>query len=134
DEPDEPMTGAEAREALEESALETQAAALTTGSIEISTHFTIGQAVENAASELRTFIESQLPCAEIALAEATLTVDYGKTPGNCTSRGQTFSGRHSVTVSRNDEAQVLVEHTWTDFSNGKVKVSGTADVTWDLDD
>jgi hypothetical protein len=131
---DGPMTRGEAQEAVEESSIESQASALTTSSIEISTNFTIGQAVQDAAAELRTFIESQLPCAAITLNDATLTVEYGAKPGTCTYRGQTFSGTHSVTVSRNEEEQVLVAHKWTDFSNGKVKVNGTANVTWDFDD
>jgi hypothetical protein len=134
EEPDGPMTRAEAREALEESALETQASALTTSSIEISTRFTIGQAVENAAAEVKTFIQTQLPCAEITLDGGSLTVEYGKKPGLCIYRGQSFTGSHAITVTRNDEAQVLVQHTWTDLSNGRVKVSGTANVTWDVDD
>ncbi len=131
---DGPMTQAEAKEAIDESTIESQASALTTSSIEISTNFTIGEAVQDAAAELRTFIETQLPCAEITLSDATLTVEYGKKAGNCTYRGQTFSGSHSVTVSKNEEAQVLVAHKWTDFSNGRVKVTGTANVTWDIDD
>lgn len=129
-----PMTSAEALDALNESNVSSQAAALTSSSVEISTNFTIGKAVGEAAQELRTFIGSQLPCAEITLADATLTVKYGAKPGNCTYNGHTFSGTHSITVSKNDDAQVLVDHTWTDLSNGIVKVSGTAHVTWDLDD
>lgn len=129
-----PMTSAEALDALNESNVSSQAAALTSSSVEISTNFTIGKAVGEAARELRTFIGSQLPCAEITLADATLTIKYGAKPGNCTYNGHTFSGTHSITVSKNDDAQVLVDHTWTDLSNGIVKVSGTAHVTWDLDD
>jgi hypothetical protein len=129
-----PMTQAEARDALEESTVESQASALTTSSVEISTTFTIGKAVQEAAAEVRTFIGTQLPCADITLADATLTVKYGAKPGSCVDKGHTFTGTHSITVSKNDDAQVLVDHTWTDLSNGKVKVSGTAHVTWDLDD
>ncbi len=133
DQSDEPMTQAEAREAMEESAVESQAAALTTSSVEISTSFTIGKAVGEAARELKTFIETQLPCAEIVLADATLTVTYGAKPGNCTYRGQKFTGQHIVKVAKNDD-EVVVDHEWKDLSNGVVKVSGTAHVTWDFDD
>lgn len=131
---DGPMTSAEARQALEESTVESQASALTSNSIEISTNFTIGKAAQAAADELRTFIQTQLPCAEITLADATLTVEYGAKPGNCTYRGQTYKGSHSVKVTKNEQAEVLVEHTWTELSNGVVKVSGTAKVTWDFAD
>jgi hypothetical protein len=132
DEADEPMTQAEAREALEESTIESQASALTTNSVEISTNFTIGKAVREAASELKTFIETQLPCAEITLADATLTVIYGAKPGNCTYRGNKFTGQHIVKVDKND-GEVVVEHEWKELSNGIVKVSGTAHVTWSFE-
>lgn len=128
----EPMTLAEAREAADESNLSSQAAALTANTVEINTNFTIGGAAKNAAEELRTFVGTQLACAEITLADATLTITYGAKPGNCTYRGNTYSGKHSVTVSRNEERDVVVDHTWTDLSNGKVKVNGTATATWSL--
>jgi len=131
---DSPMTQSEAHDALDESTVESQASALTTSSVEISTSFTIGKAVEEAAAEVRTFIGTQLPCADVTLAAATLTVKYGAKGGSCVYKGHTFSGTHMITVSKNDDAQVLVDHTWTDLSNGVVKVSGTAHVTWDLDD
>jgi hypothetical protein len=131
---DTPITQGEAREALEESTVESQASALTTSSVEISTSFTIGKAVQEAAAEVRTFIGTQLPCAEISLADATLTVKYGAKEGNCVYKGHKFSGTHSITVSKNEDEQVLVDHRWTDLSNGVVKVSGEAHVTWDLDD
>ncbi len=129
---DGPMTSAEAQEALEESNVESQASALTTNSVEISTNFTIGKAVNEAASELKTFIETQLPCAEITLADATLTVKYGAKPGNCLYRGQKFSGQHIVKVAKNDDV-IEVDHEWKELSNGVVKVSGTAHVEWDFD-
>jgi hypothetical protein len=131
---DTPMTQTEAHDALDESTVESQASALTTSSVEISTSFTIGKAVQDAAAEVRTFIGTQLPCADVTLADATLTVKYGAKGGNCVYKGHEFSGTHTITVMKNDDAQVLVDHTWTELSNGVVKVSGTAHVTWDLDD
>lgn len=127
------MTQAEAKAALEESTVDSQAAALTTSSVEIATNFTIGKAVNEAAAELRTFIQTQLPCAEITLVDAKLTVEYGAKPGECTYKGHKFTGKHSVTVAKNDDV-IEVDHEWTDLSNGIVKVSGTAQVTWDFDD
>jgi hypothetical protein len=126
------MSQAEALDAVDESSVDSQVSNLTSSSVEISTNFTIGKAVEEAAAELRTFIGTQLPCAEITLAAATLTVEYGKKPGMCVYKGHTYSGTHSIHVSKNEDQQVLVDHTWTDLSNGVVKVSGTAHVTWDL--
>jgi hypothetical protein len=134
-EPDreERLTTAEAREALEESANADQAMRVTGGTIEITTSFTIGGAVEAAAQELADFYASQLACAEVTVSGATLTVEYGAN-GTCTHRGQSYTGTHSVTVSRNDDSDVVVSHTWDRLSNGVVEVSGDAEVTWSLDD
>lgn len=130
----ESLTVGEASQALEEAEVSGEAANLTSGTIEIATNFTIGQAVENAAQEVRDFVSSQLPCAAVTLNGATLSIEYGVNPGNCTYKGLTYSGKHSVTVNRNDMGNVEVSHEWTDISNNRVKVSGTATVTWSAAD
>jgi hypothetical protein len=124
------LTREEAAQALDEAQMSSQAAALTSTSVEITTDFTIGMAVESAAAEIRTFVESQLPCAEVTLAGATLTIEYGARPGACTYRGHTFSGSHAVTVMRNDMSDVVVHHVWDELSNGLVTATGDATVTW----
>jgi hypothetical protein len=131
---EEPLTLGEATSALEQASDAGQAEGLTAASVDISTNFTIGQAVQDGAAELKTFIGTQLPCADITLEDATLTVVYGANPGNCTYHGHTFSGTHAISLERNEDAQVLVHHEWTDFSNGVVSLDGTADVTWNLTD
>ncbi|MCA9580928.1 MAG: hypothetical protein KC416_03980 [Myxococcales bacterium] len=130
----EALTRDEAQQALDEVQLSSQASALTASSVEISTHFTIGDAVEQAAEELRSFVQSQLPCAEIALDGATLTIEYGANPGMCVYRGQTYAGTHQISVMNNEMDDVVVNHTWTDFQNQEVKVNGTATVTWSFAD
>lgn len=130
---EEALTLSEARSALEEAGAASSAESLTAASVDISTSFTLGAAVEQAAEEIRTFIQSQLPCADISLSGHTLTIEYGVNPGNCLYRGHEFSGAHSITVTRNGDGQVIVDHEWTDFSNGVVEVDGTAHVTWDFD-
>jgi hypothetical protein len=129
---DDGLTYGQARAALDEAQLATEAATLVDGTIEISTSFTIGQAVEAAAQQIRDFITSQLPCAGITLSGATLSIEYGKNPGNCTFKGNTYTGKQSIAVARNDQGDVVVDHTWTEVSNGKLSVSGTAKVTWSL--
>lgn len=129
---EEPLTTSEASQALEEASISGEAASLTSGSIEIATSFTIGQAVEDAAKEIQGFVAAQMPCAKITLANATLDIEYGALPGNCTWKGLQYSGKHSITVARNEMGDIEVDHTWTDLSNGRVKVSGSADVTWSL--
>ncbi len=127
------LTAAEARAALDESSLESQASAVAASTIEINTDFTIGAAVEDAAAELRAFVQSQVPCAEIALSGNRLTIEYGAN-GTCAFHGRAFSGTHTVTVARNSDADVLVQHSWNDVSNGIVSVTGAADVTWSATD
>src|SRR3954465_16081404 len=71
------LTSAEAQEALQEAAASSQAENLAAASVDISTNFTIGGALEKAAGELKTFVNSQLPCADVTLENATLTIEYG---------------------------------------------------------
>jgi len=110
---------------------DTTSQALTSGTVEITTKFTIGDAVEKAAEDLRAFIASQLPCADVTISGHTLTVEYG-VHGVCTFNGNEFTGTHTVSISRNDSDQVVVDHTWDSLSNGKVSVDGTATATWDI--
>ncbi|HEY0463401.1 MAG TPA: hypothetical protein VGC79_04290 [Polyangiaceae bacterium] len=128
------LTAAEAQESLQQAAASSQAENLAAASVDISTNFTIGGALEKAAGELKAFVNSQLPCADVALENATLTIEYGVNPGNCLYRGHTFSGTSSVTVSKNAMNEVVVDHVWTRLSNGLVELDGTAHVTWIFSD
>ena len=119
------LTLGEATQALEQASDAGQAEGLTASSVDISTNFTIGKAVQEGAQELGRFIGGQLPCADVTLDGASLTVVYGARPGNCSYRGHAFSGTHVVSVERNQDAQVEVHHEWIDFSNGVVSLDGT---------
>jgi len=131
---EDPLTLGEARSALEQASDAGQAEGLTSASVDISTNFSIGKAVKDGAAELKAFIGTQLPCADITLQDATLTVVYGVNAGNCSYNGHTFSGTQTISIERNEDSQVKVHHTWTDFSNGVVSLTGTADVTWNSTD
>ena len=72
---DEPMTQTEAEQALVEAQLSQEGEALTSGVIEISTNFTIGGAIEEAAENLRSFAQSQIPCSTVTRAEGQVTID-----------------------------------------------------------
>lgn len=127
------LTLEEAKEVLEETKLVSQTSALTSSSVEICTSFTIGDAVQQAAEELRDFIQSQLPCAQITIQGGdTLIIDYGANPGDCRYNGHTFSGSHTITIERNERNAVQVSHIWEDFSNQVVELDGEATVTWDF--
>lgn len=128
------LTYQEAADAVDEASMESQASSATSTPIEISTNFTIGSAVEQAASELRGFLVAELPCATITVSGATLTTQWGAAGGSCTYHGNTFSGTSSLTIKSNDATSIEVDHSWTNFSNGKVTVTGTAEVTWSAAD
>jgi hypothetical protein len=128
------LTAGEAQESLEQASASSQAEGLTSATVDISTNFTIGEAVEQAATDLKAFIGSQLPCADVTLSGATLTVEYGVNPGNCVYRGHTFSGTSAITISKDDMDNVVVDHQWTDLSNGIVQLNGSAHVTWNFND
>jgi hypothetical protein len=49
-------------------------------------------------------------------------------------RGHTFSGTSAITVSEDDMNEVVVDHQWTNLSNGVVQLNGTAHVTWNFAD
>jgi hypothetical protein len=130
--PQEGLTREEARQALEEIQIASTSQSLTASTVEIATDFTIGQAVEQAAERIRATVASQLPCADIELTGNTLTVEYGAL-GPCPPyRGQVLTGTHAITVTANDEQQVLVEHRFIELANGVVSVTGEASATWDL--
>ncbi len=131
--PQEGLTTEEAQTASQELQVESQSQALTSNTVELATNFTIGGAVEHAAEELRAFVQSQLSCADLTLSGNKLTVEYGVRSG-CQFHGQAITGQHEITISKNDTDDVLVDHVWTDLSNGKVQVSGTAEVTWSKSD
>ena len=124
------LTAEEAKEAVDEAALSTQALALTGETVEITTSFTIGEALETAAEEISEVILDSLPCADISLDGARLTVVYGALPGNCETHGKTLSGTHIIEVASTAPGELTVNHEWDELSDGTLSVSGTATVTW----
>lgn len=124
------LTREEAREAVEEARLYSEAASLTGNTVELSENFSIGQGLTASVENLRDFYESELPCAEVQTSENTVTVEYGALGDDCEHRGMTFSGTHSITVIVNEDDELEVHHEWLNLSNGELEVSGSADVTW----
>ena len=57
------LTAAEAQESVQQASASTQAESLASASVDISTNFTIGGAVENAATELKA-LEGQITICE----------------------------------------------------------------------
>lgn len=128
---EESMTRAEAVTALDEAVASAKAEAATTEVIELTTEFTLGEAVEEAAEELRAWVQSQIPCSTVTRDGATVTIDFGALDDACVYNGHTYAGLHSVTIARNEPGSVEVTHAWAGFTNGEVILDGGASVTWE---
>ena len=127
------LTLDEAREALAAYVANARADAMVTGVVELSTGFTIGDAVQDAAENLRGFVQSQVPCSTVTRDGATVTMDFGTLDDACTWNGATWAGVAEVTVTVGpDGSEVVLEHAWTGLTNGTETLDGEAEVTWDL--
>jgi hypothetical protein len=124
------FTRDEAKAALDEATLESQAFALTYDVVEISTNFTMGAAIESAAEELRDWAASQLPCAELTLAGNALTIDFGALGDACVYKGRTYAGIVVIEVTKTSPEETVVTHSWAGFTDGEFTLDGGADVTW----
>ena len=124
------MTYREALEAVEQAAISGKGEALTGEIIEISTDFTLGQAAAEAAEELYLWLESQIPCSTVSLADHTVTVDFGDLADACTYNEHTYAGIWEIAIQAAEEGGVVVDHGWTGLTNGDVTLDGTAQVTW----
>lgn len=120
----------EAADALGQSARSGQGTTATQDPIEVSTDFTIGAGLEQAAEELRVFWDSQAPCTEATVEGNTLTLDFGELGDGCTYNGRTYAGLAAITVTQTDAAELEVLHEWTGFHDEDVQVDGDALVTW----
>jgi hypothetical protein len=124
------LSEGDAEVALQQSALSAQADTLVSDTVELSTNFTIGQGLENAAEQLKLYLQSQLPCAAIVRERTTLSIMYGEKSGDCSYHGHSVTGEHTIQVMRNADNEVSVHHEWDDLSDGHLSISGNADVTW----
>ncbi|HVU03934.1 MAG TPA: hypothetical protein VHE30_19380 [Polyangiaceae bacterium] len=127
------LTAEEAAQASEELQVGSTAESLSGQAIEVGTHFTIGGAVEAAANDVKAFVNSQMACADVTLSGHTLTIEYGA-HDVCLWNGKTITGTHEITVTKTDASEVVVDHVWTNLSNGTHELSGTAHVTWNSAD
>ncbi|MCA9691863.1 MAG: hypothetical protein KC636_19840 [Myxococcales bacterium] len=126
---DQVVTNAEMRAAVDELVADGQVLALENEVIELTTSFTIADGVEAVADEIRSWVESQLPCSTVTVEGAHLELDFGALDDSCTYNGHTFAGviALDLTVST---GQVVVDHTFTELTNGTVTLNGAKQVTW----
>lgn len=122
----------EMREALEEVVIANQGEAVENEILEITTDFTIGEAVQTIANNLRDALQSQIPCSTITVQDNTLTMDFGGLDDACVYNGQTFAGVISLEITYDaTKQQAVVDHDYQDLTNGTVTLNGTKTVTWD---
>ena len=131
---DEPMTLEEARHALEQSVSSARVESSSSEVVEISTSFTMGAALEEAAEELHDWFVSQMPCSTVTRDGATVTVDFGTLDDACVYDGHTYSGVLTLTVDATDAAELVVTHGWQDMTNGDLTLNGGATVAWSAAD
>lgn len=124
------LTSAEMRMAVEESVATGQAESVQQDVVEITTSFTLGDAVDAALAEIEAFIKSQSPCATVTPSgDHGLVIDFGSLADACTYRGHNYAGTLTVSVAL-DGAAAIVTHDLDGFTNGTVTVDGSAEVTW----
>jgi hypothetical protein len=125
------MGAIEALQTLSEVNRSSQGEQATQDVVEISTDFTIGEALADTARAIGDFWETQVPCTTVTVEGATTTIDYGTLEDTCVYNGRTYAGVNTVTVGSTDPGALEVVHTWDGFTNGDVAVDGGATVTWD---
>ena len=125
-----PMGPLQAADALGQSARSANGINATQAPIEVSTDFTIGSGLEQAASQLRELWSSQVPCNDVTVEGSLITVDWGTLEDGCTWNGRSYAGVTTLSVHRTDAEDLELEHTWIGFRNEDVQVDGGALVTW----
>lgn len=123
---------AESRMAVDESVATGQADAAQQTIVEISTSFTLGDAVDKALADIEAFIQSQAACTTVTrTGDRGLRIDFGALADACEYRGHTYAGVITIELDPADgDGAAVVHHTAEAFTNGVVTLDGTADVTW----
>jgi len=97
--------------------------------IELTTSFTLGQGVQEAAEEIRDFVQSQVPCSTVTVAPGEVSIDFGDLSDSCVYRGRTYAGMVTVAIELPGDG-ARVTHTYEGFTGGRVTMDGTAVVDW----
>lgn len=127
----ETLTWREAADAMEEAAAFGRMETFTGGVVEITTDFTLGQAAEDAAEELRGFLQSQVPCSTVTREGATVTMDFGTLEDDGVWNGRTYAGVAAVTLASVEAGRAELVHDWTGMTDGFITMDGGATVVWD---
>lgn len=127
------LSVAEMRAAVQETVLQGEGLVLENEIMEITTSFTVGDAVSEIITEVQAFTESQIPCSTVEKVDArTLAIDFGTLDDQCTYEGRTYAGRVQVGFKLNS-GSIDIAHTYEGLTNGDITLDGTAEVTWTAD-
>lgn len=122
----------EMREALGEIVIAGQSQAVENQILEITTDFTLGEAAQTIANNLRDALESQIPCSTITVQDNTVTMDFGGLDDTCVYNGQTFAGIIALEITYDAIGhKAVVVHDYQALTNGVLTMTGTKTVTWD---
>ena len=116
--------------AVQESALTAQLDSLIADAADRNSRFDIGQGLDNAAEQLKLQLNQELPCAAVTRQGSELSIFYDAAGSGCTWHQRALAGQHSVRVTRNADDEVGVHHEFTNFRDGTLSLSGSADVAW----
>lgn len=116
--------------ALHESALTAQLDAVMASAADVSSHFAVGQSLDEAARQLASYLRGQLPCAAITQHANTLDIVYDAASTACSYRGHSWSGHQTLQILRNADNEVSVHQALEDLRSENLALSGSADVTW----
>jgi hypothetical protein len=119
----------EMRAAVDNAVESGQVQQLENGVVEITTDFTIGDAIEQVRQHIQDVLAACGSTTVEVMDGVTILVDFGPATDPCEFEGKSYSGQVQLVITHQPES-VLVEHTYFDLSNGTYTLNGDKDVTW----
>lgn len=123
------MSAAEMRAAVVEIVENGQVQQLENGIVEITTDFTIGDAVEAVRDHIAEVLAACGQTTVTVMDDVSIRIDFGPASDPCVHDGKSYSGVVDLVITRDGDT-VTVEHTYQDASNGTYTLHGDKTVTW----
>ncbi len=123
------MTRTEMRAAVVELVETGQVQQLENGIVEITTDFTIGDAVEQVRDRIAEVLAACGQTTVTAMDDVTIRIDFGPASDPCEYDGNAYSGVVELVIGRDGDT-VVVDHSYEDLSNGTYTLNGDKRVTW----
>ncbi len=123
------MTRMEMRAAVQQVVESGQVQQLENGIVEITTDFTIGDAVQQVRDRIAEVLAACGQTTVTAMDDVSIRIDFGPASDPCAFDGQKYSGVVDLVIAREGEV-LTVEHDYQDLSNGTYTLNGDKTVTW----